>query len=95
MRSETQKYVARKGAFISIPRGGPIHSFKNESNSVAHILCVVVPAGLEGFFEEIGKPVAAGSFLPPPPMDAQAQKQMQDIAKRYGQEVFPPDYFKK
>ncbi len=95
VRSESQKYVARKGAFVSVPRGGPIHSFKNESNAVAHLLCTVVPAGLEGMFEEIGQPVAAGTFLPPPPMTPDAMKQMQDIAKRYGQEVFPPDYLKK
>lgn len=46
-------------------------------------------------FIEIGKPVADGEFLPPPPMDAEAQKKMQAIAEKYGQKVYPPDYLEK
>jgi len=33
---------------------------------MAQLLCTVVPAGLEAFFEEIGESVAACEFLPPP-----------------------------
>ncbi|MBC8084624.1 MAG: cupin domain-containing protein [Hymenobacter sp.] len=95
VRSETQTYTARQGAFVRIPRGGAIHSFTNESNQVAHLLCVVVPAGIEEMFEEVGKPVQPGAFLPPPPMTPEAQQKMQEIAAKYGQEVFPPDYLKK
>lgn len=95
VRSETQTYTAKKGAFVDIPKGGAIHSFTNESNSVAHLLCVVVPAGLEKFFAEVGQPVAAGTFLPKPAMGPEDQKKMQAIAEKYGQEVFPPDYLTK
>ena len=96
VRSETQTYTARKGAFVRIPRGGAIHSFTNESQSVAHLLCVVVPAGgLVPMFEEMGQPVQPGAFLPPPPMTPEAAKQMKEIAAKHGQEVFPPDYLKK
>ncbi len=95
VRSETQTYTARKGAFVDIPKGGAIHSFTNESDAVAHVLCVVVPAGLEKFFAEIGRPVAAGIFLPKPPMGPEDQKKVQAIAEKYGQEVFPPDYLTK
>lgn len=94
-RSETQTYTARKGSCVSIPKGGAVHSFRNESNQVAHLLCVVVPAGLEQMFREIGQPVAPGSFLPPPHMTPDEQKKMAEIAQKHGQELFPPDYFDK
>ena len=92
VKTKEQTYTARKGSFVSIPKGGVVHGFKNESSAEAHLLCIVVPAGLEKFFEEIGQPVAVGAFLPPPPMDPAAQKKVQAIAEKYGQQVFPPDY---
>ncbi len=92
VRSETQTYTARKGAFVNVPLGGPVHSFKNESGALAHLLCVVVPAGLEAFFQEIGVPVAAGAFLPPPALGPAEQQRLLEIAKKHGQELFPPDY---
>ena len=49
VRSETQTYVAKEGAFVSIPKGGAIHSFKNETTVNARILCIAVAAGLEEF----------------------------------------------
>lgn len=94
-RSETQTYTARKGALVDVPKGGAIHSFTNERDTVAHLLCVVVPAGLEKFFEEIGQPVAAGQFLPRQTPTPEQQKQMQAKAEQYGQELFPPDYLTK
>ena len=92
VRSEAGAYIAAKGSFVNIPRGGVVHCFKNKSQSVAHLLCTVVPAGLDAFFEEIGKPVAYGEFLPPPPMDEGAIKKLLGIAEKYGQKVFPPDF---
>lgn len=95
VRSETQTYAAKKGAFVDIPKGGAIHSFTNESQAVAHLLCVVVPAGLEKFFLEIGQPVAAGQFLPQQEPSPEQKQKMAAAAQRYGQELFPPDYLKK
>lgn len=95
VRSETQTYTAQKGSFVNIPLGGIIHNFKNESDAVAHLLCVVVPAGLETLFQEIGKPVEAGQFLPPPPMTPDKQEQMKAIAEKHGQKLYPPNYFDK
>ncbi|MEJ7663752.1 MAG: hypothetical protein WKG07_31585 [Hymenobacter sp.] len=94
-RSETQTYTARQGAFVDIPKGGAIHSFTNESGAMAHLLCVVVPAGLEKLFEEIGQPVVLGQFLPRQEPTPAQQQQLQAAAERHGQEVFPPDYFQK
>ena len=92
VKTKAETYTARKGAFVNIPLGGVVHDFKNESDTVAHLLCVVVPAGLEKFFQEIGKPVAAGQFLPPPAMTPDDMKRLQAIAEKHGQQIFPPDY---
>jgi hypothetical protein len=43
-------------------------------------------------FEEIGKPVAADTFLPHPQMMPEEQKQFQSITEKHGQKVYPPDY---
>ncbi len=91
-KSEAGTYVAKKGSFVNIPEGGIVHCFKNKTSKPAHLLCVVVPSGMEEMFLEIGKPVAAGTFLPPPPMDPESLKKMQAIAEKHGQKVYPPDY---
>ena len=64
VKSETGTYTARKGSFVTIPLGGIVHAFKNETNTIAHLLCVVVPAGLDKFFQEI---VAASIVIGMPP----------------------------
>lgn len=90
--TEEGSYTATKGTFINIPLGGMVHCFKNKTGKVAHLWCVVVPAGLEAFFKEIGQPAPFGTFLSPPPMDQEALKRLQTIAEKYGQKLFPPDY---
>ena len=92
VKSEGSTYIAKKGSFVDIPMGGIVHCFKNKTNVTAHILCFVVPSGLEEFFMEIGKPVSPGVFLPVPEMDAESMKKLQEIAEKYGQKIFPPDY---
>ena len=94
-KTETGKTIAQKGDVITIPKGGAIHSFKNVSNSMAHLLCTVVPAGLDAFFEEIGTPVKPGEFLPHPHLDKDTIEKLMAIAKKYGQEVYPPGYLDK
>ena len=94
-KTEEGKSIARKGDVITIPKGGAIHSFKNVSNNMARLLCTVVPAGLDEFFEEVGTPVQAGEFLPAPQLDAEMVKKLMATAKKYGQEVYPPDYLDK
>jgi quercetin dioxygenase-like cupin family protein len=92
VKSEVSTYIANKGSFVDIPMGGIVHCFKNKTSETAHLLCFVVPSGLEEFFTEIGKPVSPGSFLPPPHLDDEGKKNLQEIAKKYGQKIFPPDY---
>jgi quercetin dioxygenase-like cupin family protein len=95
VHSEAGSYTAKKGSFVVVPQGGVVHYFKNVSNKPAHLLCTVVPAGLEEFFEEIGEPIAAGEFLPTPPMDPESIKKLQAIAQKHGQVVYPPNFLDK
>jgi hypothetical protein len=46
---------------------------------------------MEKMFKEIGKPVSADTFLPPPQMTPEEQKEVQSIAEKYGQKLYPPD----
>jgi len=92
VKSEAGTYIAKKGDYVVIPKGGIVHCFKNKTDQIAHLLCTVVPSGLEEMFFEIGKPVALGDFLPPPSMDPESIKKLIAIAEKYGQKVFPPDY---
>ncbi|TFF39754.1 cupin domain-containing protein [Mucilaginibacter psychrotolerans] len=96
VKSEVSTFTATKGDFINIPKGGIVHCFKNKSDKMAHLICTVVPAGLEEMFLEIGQPVKAGEFLPSPVMsDPEVAKKMLAIAEKYGQKVYPPDYLDK
>ena len=92
VKSEAGTYTAKKGATVEIPTGGIVHGFKNKTDTLAHLLCTVVPAGLDDFFLAIGKPVNAGEFLPPSAPSPEEVTQMEEIAKKYGQTLYPPDY---
>ena len=87
VRSEAGTYIAKKGSFVTIPKGGIVHQFKNKTDQTAQMICLVVPSGLEAFFIEAGRL--------PAPTDPDSIKAMQALAKKYGQEVFPPDYLDK
>ncbi len=91
-KKEGGSYTAGKGSFVNIPLGGAVHSFKNTSDKVAHLLCTVVPAGLDSFFKEIGKPADTGIFLPPPTLSREESEKLKSLAEKYGQELYPPDY---
>jgi len=91
-KTEAGKYAAKTGSFVNIPKGGEVHCFKNNSNQMAHLLCTVIPAGLDDFFEEIGTPVEAGTFLPPPVWSEEELKRIIQIAEKHGQKLYPPNY---
>ena len=90
--TKEKKYIATKGSYVNIPFYGPVHKFINKTDKNAHILCLLTPAGMEKMFEEIGKPVAANTFLPPSQMTPEELKQIQSIAEKYGQKLYPPNY---
>ena len=93
--TEQGKYTARKGDFINIPKGGDVHAFKNVSGSIAHLLCTVMPSGLEEFFAEAGVLVEAGTYLPHPELSEEDKKKLQAAAEKHGQKLFPPGYLDK
>lgn len=72
------------GGFIHLPRGVP-HRFFNASASPVRFLTLLVPAGLEGFFESVGVP---GSLDDAPPLEAPDHiAQIHEAAPRYGVEL--------
>lgn len=83
-KSESGNYIAKKGSFINIPEGGMIHGFKNVSNIPAKLLCTVIPAGLDDFFEEIAAYLTANS-------NAEIDK-IKSISEKYGQKIYPENY---
>jgi quercetin dioxygenase-like cupin family protein len=91
-KMEGGKYNAKKGSFVNIPLGGNVHCFKNTTNKIAHLLCTVVPAGLDDFFREIGTPIETGTFLPPPVLSIKEVNKLKSIAEKYGQKLYPPDF---
>jgi len=95
VKSEAGVYTAKKGSYVVIPKGGIVHCFKNKTDTLVHLLCVVVPAGLEEFFIEIGRPVEVGVFLPPPTPGIDDIKKLEKIAEKYGQKIYPPNYLDK
>ncbi len=91
-KMEGGSYTAKKGSFVNIPLGGAVHSFKNKTDNIAHLLCTVVPAGLDSFFQEIGKPVEAGTFLAPSALTAEEIDMLKSLADKYGQQLYPPNF---
>ena len=58
---------------------------------MAHMLCLITPAGMEKMFEEIGKPVAADIFLPPLQIMTEELKRLilqKSIGKRFGSMIW-------
>ena len=91
--TKEKTYISSKGSYVNIPFNGPIHKFTNETDKIVHMLCLTTPAGMEKMFQEIGKPVEADTLLPIPQMTPEELKRLQIIAEKYGQKLYPPDYF--
>lgn len=75
-----ETFTAGEGSTIFAPRGVP-HTDRCLGPTPGRLLCVITPAGFEGFFEDIG---------------AMSPEQQQDIprvieiARTYGLEFLPP-----
>ncbi|MCW3125822.1 MAG: cupin protein [Bacteroidetes bacterium] len=93
IKTEERTFTAVTGAIVNIPLGGMVHCFKNKTDKMARLWCVVVPAGLDAFFMEVGRPVKQGEFLPPPPPPTPEDMiRIKAIGEKYGQKFYPPDY---
>jgi mannose-6-phosphate isomerase-like protein (cupin superfamily) len=73
-------FMAGKGSTIFAPRKVP-HTYRYVGQTAGRLLCVITPAGFEGFFEEIG----ALS-----PQEQQNIPRLIEIAKGFGLEILPP-----
>ena len=76
---------ATPGSFVHVPKGA-LHTLKNAGESVGRLLTLVVPAGLDRFFEEAGEP---GTDISSPPGPPDIEKLL-ETAARYGIEFPPP-----
>ena len=73
-------FIATKGTTIFAPRGIP-HTYRYLGQTPGRLMCIMTPAGFEGFFEDIG----ALS-----PQQQQEVPRVLEIARKYGMEVLPP-----
>ena len=87
-KSELGSYVAKKGSFVNIPKGGIVHGFKNLSNEPAKLLCTVTPAGLDDLFEEIAEYLETASSN----TENETKEKLNSLFEKYGQQMFPADY---
>jgi quercetin dioxygenase-like cupin family protein len=64
------------------------HAYKNVGATPGRILGLVAPAGLEGFFEEVGEEATDESS--PPPFGQKEIEKLLAAAPKYGIEILPP-----
>lgn len=87
-KSENGSYTAQKGATVSIPKGGIIHNFKNNSDKIAKLLCTVMPAGLDDFFVEMDELINSNKDKG---LDLKASIEL--ISEKYGQKLYSPNFW--
>ena len=75
-----KSFVANKGTTIFAPRGMP-HTYRYLGQTPGRLMCVITPAGFEGFFEAIGALT---------PQQQQDIPRVITIAKEFGLEFLPP-----
>ena len=72
--------LAGPGTTLFSPRGIP-HAYRYLGQTAGKLMCLITPAGFEGFFEEIG------ALSPPQQQDI---PRVMEIAKKFGLEFLPP-----
>ncbi len=73
-------FVAGKGTTIFAPRG-IAHTYRYLGQALGRLMCIITPAGFEGFFEAIGALT---------PGQQQDLPRVLGIAKEFGLEILPP-----
>lgn len=87
-KSENGSYTAQKGTTVSIPKGGIIHNFKNNSDKITKLLCTVIPAGLDDFFIEVNELINSNQNK-----ETDLKPSIQMISEKYGQKLYSPNYW--
>lgn len=77
-------FRATAGAYVGLPKGVP-HQFEN-GRAEARLLMLLAPGAGEGFFLDLGTPIAAAKESPPPPDPAD----MTQVGAEYGLTMLPP-----
>lgn len=71
---------AKPGTTLFAPRG-VAHTYRCVGPTPGRLMCVITPAGFEGFFEQIGAMT---------PQQQQDIPRVLEIAKKFGLEILPP-----
>jgi quercetin dioxygenase-like cupin family protein len=80
-------FRASAGSFVHLPKDIP-HAYENVGTGPARFLTLVVPAGVEKFFEEVGNP--GNDVSSPPPFEEEDIEKLLAVAPKYGAEILPP-----
>lgn len=75
-----KKFTAKKGDTIFAPRG-VAHTYRYIGKPPGRLMCVITPAGFEGFFEAIAALT---------PQQQQEIPRVLEIAAKFGLEILPP-----
>jgi mannose-6-phosphate isomerase-like protein (cupin superfamily) len=81
-----ETFVGDPGDFIHGPHGLP-HAFSADTDDL-HVLVITTPAGLEGFFAEVGVEANAATH---PPDDLVESDEDPALAERYGVTALGPE----
>ena len=80
-------FRASAGSFVYLPKGIR-HAYKNVGTGPARFLTLIVPGGLEKFFEEVDKP--GTDLSTPPPFEEEDIERFLALVPRYGAEILSP-----
>ena len=80
-------FRAGAGSFVHLPKDIQ-HAYQNVGTGAARFLTLMVPGGLEKFFEEVGKP--ATDLSCPPPFEEEDIDELLAVAPKYGVEILLP-----
>jgi quercetin dioxygenase-like cupin family protein len=80
-------FRAGAGSFVHLPKDIP-HTYESVGTGAARFLTLMVPAGLEKFFEEVGKP--GSDVSSPPPFEEEDIDKLLAVAPKYGAEILLP-----
>jgi len=81
------RFKAGVGSFVRLPKG-VLHSYRNVGTGPARFLTLMVPAGVEKFFEEVGKP--GSDISSPPQFEEEDLDRLLTAAPKYGAEIKLP-----
>jgi quercetin dioxygenase-like cupin family protein len=88
--ADGNSFKATDGAWITLARGSR-HHFRNDGSTLAHMLILASPAGIDEYFLEAGTPAEAGHTQPVLPTPEEIARLIA-LAPKYGVEIFAPPH---